>query len=45
MMLVSAGDLNAGSNVVALTILPLSAEILTSHLIADADDTFKMKFV
>ena len=37
MMLVSAGDLNAGSNVVALTILPLSPVILT-HLIADGDD-------
>ena len=39
------GDLNAGLNVVALTIQPLSGAILTSHLIADADDTFKMRFV
>ena len=32
------GDLNAGLNIVALTILPLSA-ILT-HLIADDEDAF-----
>ena len=38
------GDLNAGLNVVALTIQPLSGAILT-HLIADADRTFKMRFV
>ena len=44
MMVGSVGDLNAGLNVVALTIQPLSGAILT-HLIADADDTFKMKFV
>ena len=34
----SDGDLNAGLNIVALTILPLSA-ILT-HLIADDEDAF-----
>ena len=39
------GDLNAGLNVVALTIQPLSVAILTSHLIADADDTFKIRVV